>query len=61
MSKVWSAMVPEQTGRSQKPWEYIFFVDFLGHQSEAHVAKALERLREGSLFLRVLGSYPEAD
>lgn len=45
----------------QKPWEYIFFVDFLGHQSEAHVAKALERLREDSLFLRVLGSYPEAE
>jgi len=45
----------------QKPWEYIFFVDFLGHQSEPPVAKALERLREGSLFLRVLGSYPEAE
>jgi chorismate mutase/prephenate dehydratase len=45
----------------QKPWEYIFFVDFLGHQDEPRVAKALEHLREGSLFLRVLGSYPEAE
>jgi chorismate mutase/prephenate dehydratase len=42
----------------KKVWEYIFFVDFLGHQSEARVKRALADLRSKSSHLKILGSYP---
>ncbi len=41
-----------------KPWEYNFFVDFLGHSSEQVITKALDRLRKKTDLLKVLGSYP---
>jgi chorismate mutase / prephenate dehydratase len=41
-----------------KPWEYVFFVDFLGHRRERRVARALEGLSKRCLMLKVLGSYP---
>jgi chorismate mutase / prephenate dehydratase len=41
-------------------WDYVFFIDILGHRSEAVVAKALEKLEKESLLFKVLGSYPEA-
>jgi len=42
-------------------WEYIFFVDFQGHVSDPPVARALEHLGAATFFMRVLGSYPEAE
>ncbi|MEW5766040.1 MAG: prephenate dehydratase [bacterium] len=39
-------------------WEYIFFLDFQGHVEEDKVKKALNKLKEECLFLKVLGSYP---
>jgi chorismate mutase/prephenate dehydratase len=44
----------------QTPWEYMFFVDVEGHQSDAQLSAALRELRDHTLVLRVLGSYPEA-
>lgn len=41
-------------------WEYYFFVDFLGHQSEPHVQKAIEEARKHCLQLTILGSFPRA-
>ncbi len=41
-------------------WEYYFFVDFLGHLSDPHVARAVERSRKHCLQLTVLGSFPKA-
>ncbi len=41
-------------------WEYVFFVDFEGHASDPHVAQALDRLKEHVLFIKMLGSYPQA-
>ncbi len=41
-----------------KPWEYIFYVDFLGRLDEPRVRNALGHLGELADFLRVLGSYP---
>ena len=43
-----------------KPWEYLFFLDFEGHQSETHVAEALEAAAQVANSHRVLGSFPRA-
>ena len=41
-----------------KPWEYLFYLDFLGREEEPRVQNALNHLRELADFIRVLGSYP---
>ncbi len=41
-----------------KPWEYVFFIDFLGHRKERRVRRALESLERVCTMLKVLGSYP---
>ncbi len=44
----------------QTPWEYMFFVDVEGHADSAELSRTLDELRDHTLVLRVLGSYPEA-
>ena len=39
-------------------WEYVFYVDLLGHISDPVVETALEQLRKHTSFLKILGSYP---
>ncbi len=41
-----------------KPWEYLFYIDFIGAAQEDTVRRALDHLGEYALTLRVLGSYP---
>ncbi|MGD9093767.1 MAG: prephenate dehydratase [Anaerolineales bacterium] len=41
-----------------KPWEYMFYIDFVGYTGNKTCQRALEHLSELSPFLRVLGSYP---
>ena len=48
----------ESRPTKRKAWEYVFFVDFEGHQSDPKVRKTLEALRRGTAKVRVLGSYP---
>lgn len=43
-----------------KPWEYMFYVDFLGNTRESRCQKALDHLAEVTSRLRVLGCYPRA-
>jgi len=43
----------------EKPWEYNFYVDFEGHRSEQKVKECLEHLKDKTVFLKVLGSYPK--
>jgi chorismate mutase/prephenate dehydratase len=40
------------------PFEYLFFVDFEGHEEEETVKKVLAAMAEHCTFFRVLGSYP---
>ena len=47
---------PARTGR----WEYLFFVDLVGHRDDAPVKGALEELGNIAPFLKLLGSYPAA-
>jgi prephenate dehydratase len=42
-----------------KPWEYLFYLDFLGREDDPRAQKALGHLSELADFLRVLGSYPK--
>lgn len=39
-------------------WEYLFFVDFVGHVEDPQVKKCLEELEKQTATLKVLGSYP---
>lgn len=41
-------------------WEYVFYIDLIGHRGDAAVAAALAELGERAGFLKVLGSYPAA-
>ncbi len=41
-----------------KPWEYMFYVDFEGHQNSVNCARALDHLGELAAYLKILGSYP---
>jgi prephenate dehydratase len=41
-----------------KPWEYLFYIDFIGATHDETIRKALDHLGEYALMLRVLGSYP---
>lgn len=41
-------------------WEYYFFVDFLGHELDEQVIKALTEAQKHCLQLKVLGSFPRA-
>ena len=42
-----------------KPWEYLFYLDFLGRADSAVARNALANLSEISDFLRILGCYPK--
>lgn len=42
----------------RRAWDYVFFVELDGHQSEDRVARALEAARAYTVFLTVLGSWP---
>jgi len=41
-------------------WEYYFYIDLLGHQSDPNVAAALDEIRRHAAFCKVVGSYPRA-
>lgn len=48
----------ESRPMKQKAWEYIFFLDLIGHIEDEPIAAAIEELRGYCHFLKVLGSYP---
>jgi prephenate dehydratase len=42
---------------TQRPWEYLFYLDFFGAHREPKVQKAIDQLQEISNFFKFLGSY----
>jgi chorismate mutase / prephenate dehydratase len=42
-----------------KPWKYNFYLDFEGHKKEEKIRKALESMKNLSISLKILGSYPK--
>lgn len=50
----------ESRPSKQKAWEYLFFIDVEGHESEPRVKRALKALEHSTSLLRILGSYPVA-
>ena len=49
----------ESRPAKRQQWEYVFFVDFQGHQDDPNVVSALDDLRDHAQFVKVLGSWPE--
>jgi prephenate dehydratase len=43
-----------------KPWEYLFYLDFIGHVDDQVSKNAIGHLKELADFLRILGCYPAA-
>lgn len=41
-------------------WDYVFFIDIVGHRDDPKVAKALDALNQASGMCKVLGSYPKS-
>ncbi len=50
----------ESRPRRNKPWHYIFYLDFEGHWEDPPCAEALLGLLHKATFLKLLGSYPAA-
>jgi prephenate dehydratase len=44
-----------------RPWEYSFYLDFLGDAADPVIAQALEKLVTSTESLRILGTYPRAE
>jgi chorismate mutase / prephenate dehydratase len=42
-------------------WDYVFFVDILGHVDDPQIAEALEELKSRTTLFKILGSFPLAE
>jgi chorismate mutase/prephenate dehydratase len=51
----------ESRPSKRKAWEYFFFIDCNGHMQDRKVVKAIHLLGEHCNFVKVLGSYPNAE
>ena len=51
----------ESRPSKRKAWEYFFFIDCDGHQQDKRVATAIEHLEQECSYVKVLGSYPNAE
>lgn len=51
----------ESRPTKRRAWEYVFFIDFLGHIQDPKVQKVFEELKRTTLMVKMLGCYPRAD
>jgi chorismate mutase/prephenate dehydratase len=57
LNMTWIESFPMPNGKN----EYIFFVEFEGHQAETRVKKALAQIGSRTVKMEVLGSYPRSE
>lgn len=50
----------ESRPRIGTPWEYIFFVEVDGHIKDENISNAIAGLKDYTIYLKHLGSYPKA-
>ena len=50
----------ESRPTNQNIWEYNFYVDFEGHEKDSKISNMLDKIREETVFMKILGSYPIA-
>jgi len=55
LSKIESHPVKERL------WEYLFFVDVIGHINDKAIKSCLTELKKKTTYLKILGSYPKAE
>ena len=48
----------ESRPSKERPWEYLFFVDFKGHREDRAIKSLLDRVAKNCVYMKVLGSYP---
>ncbi|MCL4151697.1 UNVERIFIED_CONTAM: hypothetical protein GTU68_004786 [Idotea baltica] len=48
----------ESRPSKQTNWDYVFFIDLIGHVDDKNVSKALRELEAQSAFYKLIGSYP---
>lgn len=51
----------ESRPRKDKPWQYIFYADLEGHVEDEACKQAIEELHDKTTFMKILGSYPQAE
>jgi chorismate mutase/prephenate dehydratase len=51
----------ESRPTKRRAWEYVFFIDFLGHIMETRVQKIFLELKRTAVMVKMLGCYPRAD
>jgi prephenate dehydratase len=50
----------ESRPRHNRPWHYLFYLDFEGHKEDPLIREGLRGIAKQTSFLKVLGSYPAA-
>ncbi len=48
----------ESRPSQDRPWEYNFFVDLIGHSQDKTVKRVIRKVEKKCIFLKILGSYP---
>jgi len=51
----------ESRPKKNSSWEYNFYVDFEGNENNSKVKELLNKIKENTIFLKILGSYPSAE
>jgi len=51
----------ESRPKKNTPWEYNFYVDIEGHKNNSKISELLNKIKEDTIFLKILGSYASAE
>jgi len=50
----------ESRPTKENTWEYNFYMDFEGHKKNPQILEMLDKIKQETLFMKVLGSYHSA-